>query len=412
MGKELREGLEHLFNFTGGGTHGEGTKVFSSTDIRLGASGPDDFTLRASSLKEALAKIEKGNFAVCPLEAPFVPSGEDPGKKDPKLLTASGCPPTFPNATLGLVKAEQWGGTGGEDDWTTFHAKTPWKIAFEHENQSVTWNLVKKAQHSSMSNVRDGLNDARPCLGGTVHCGTDKNSPEQCVPTGGSWKITCGTDKNSTEQHLMRDPLKEGMKEKDRIRKATKDRKTYLLGDPHWKRKKEEENPKQDDDSGVETESSQEVSPTPRKVFIFTGHHLRLHLSTALYVLFLNTNQFCLFHSARTQLNASGQIHWRNKQTAQLLFGVVPWFDILTSVRPLVFITPRRRIKGRPLRPPCLVQLARRSGRAVSKYSWRRGGRQSSLASPRPLTPLLRLMAYHDPSCHLFCETIFFVAAN
>ena len=266
MGKELREGLEHLFNFTGGGTHDEGPKVFSSTDIRLGASGPDDFTLRASSLKEALAKIEMGNFDVRPLEALFVPSGEDPGKKDPKLFTASGCPPTFPNATLGLVKAEQWGGTGGEEDWTTFHAKTPWKIVFEHQNKSVTWTLVKKAQHSSMSNVRDGLNDARPCLGRTVHCGTDKNSPEQCVPTGGNWKITCGTDENSPQQHLLMDPLKEGKKEKDRIRRATKDRKVYLVGDPHWRRKKEEENLKQDDGSEVETESSQEVSLTPKKV--------------------------------------------------------------------------------------------------------------------------------------------------
>ena len=188
-----------------------------------------------------------------------------------------------------------------------------------------------------------------------------------------------------------------------------KDRKTYLLGDPHWKRKKEEENPKQDDDSGVETESSQKASPTPKKVFIFTGHHLRLHLSTALYVLFVNTNQFCLFHSARTQLNATGQIHWHNKL---LLFGLVPRFDILTSVRPLVFITPRRRIKGRPLRPPCLVELASRSGRAVSKYSWRRGGRQSLLASPRPLTPLLRLMACHDPSCPPLFLTYFSFAAS
>ena len=267
MEREMREALEkHLFNYNWGEPNGGGSKVFPSTDIRSDNFAHKDFTLRASNLKEALAKIEKGNFAVCPLEAPFVPSGEDPGKKDPKLLTASGCPPTFPNATLGLVKAKQWGGTGGEDDWTTFHAKTPWKIAFEHENQSVTWNLVKKAQHSRVGNVRDGFNDARPCLGGTVHCGTNKNSPKQCVPTGGSWKITCGTDENSPQQHLLMDPLKEGKKEKDRIRRATKDRKVYLVGDPHWRRKKEEENLKQDDGSEVETESSQEVSLTPKKV--------------------------------------------------------------------------------------------------------------------------------------------------
>ena len=63
------------------------------------------------------------------------------------------------------------------------------------------------------------------------------------------------------------DPLKEGKKEKDRIRRATKDRKVYLVGDPHWRRKKEEENLKQDDGSEVETESSQEASLTPKKVF-------------------------------------------------------------------------------------------------------------------------------------------------
>ena len=252
--------LKQLFHTTWGNS-----KIFPATDIRCSDFHHNDFTLRASNLKEAVAKVEGGNFVVC--------------SQEHGMFTASGCPPTFPSATLGLVKAQQKGGTGGEEDWTTFHAQTPWKIVFEHENQSVTWNLIKKAQHSRVDNVRDGLNDARPFLDGTVRCGLYHPSPKQ---------------------HLMRDPLKEGMKEKDRIRKATKDRKTYLLGDPHWKRKKEEENPKQDDDSGVETESSQEVSPTLKKVFIFIGHHLRLHLSTALYVLFVNTNQSCLFHSART----------------------------------------------------------------------------------------------------------------
>ena len=111
MGAKLREALEkHLFNYTWGDPDGVNRKVFTSTDIRLGASGDDDFTLRASNLKEALAKIKKGNFAVCPVQAPFVPSGEDPGKKDPKLFTASGCPVTFPHATRGLVKVEQRGG--------------------------------------------------------------------------------------------------------------------------------------------------------------------------------------------------------------------------------------------------------------------------------------------------------------
>ena len=246
MGAELREAFEkHLFNYTWGDPDGGGCKIFTSTDIRLGASGDDDFTLRASNLKEALAKIKKGNFAVCRVQAPFVPSGEDPGKKDSKLFTASGCPVTFPHATRGLVKVEQRGGTGGEEDWATYHAKTPWQIVFQHENQSVTWDLVKTAKPSRRGNVRDGVNMAEPCLSGKMKCGTATYSPKQ---------------------HLMKDPLKGGRKEKDRIRRATKSSKVYLVGDPHWRRKKEEEKRKEHDDSGVETEASVEVSQTPKKV--------------------------------------------------------------------------------------------------------------------------------------------------
>ena len=86
---------------------------------------------------------------------------------------------------------------------------------------------------------------AEPCLSGDMKCGTDTDSPKQ---------------------HLMKDPLKGGRKEKDRIRRATKSSQVYLVGDPHWRRKKEEEKSKEHGDSGVETEASEEVSPTPKKV--------------------------------------------------------------------------------------------------------------------------------------------------
>ena len=271
MEEELRDALEkHLFNYNWGHLHGGGSKVFPSTDIRSRDSAHTDFTLQAPNLKEALAMIKKGNFVVCPIENPFVPSAEDPGKKDPKLFTASGCPPLFPHATQGLVKAKQRGGTGGEEDWTTYHAKTQWEIIFQHENQSVTWNLLKKEQHSSMGNIKDGVNRAEPSLSGNIHCSTVYDSPQQ---------------------HLMKNPLKGEKKERERIRRALKDTKAYLLDNPH-KRQREDSrsrdneartngNPKEGHNSGVEKDSCQEVSPRPKKVgrhwpFSFTLHYFIL----------------------------------------------------------------------------------------------------------------------------------------
>ena len=205
MGEELREALEkHLFNYTWGCLNGAGSKVFPSTDIRCVDIAHKDFTLRASNLKEALAKIEEGNFAVCPLEAPFAPSPEDPGRNDPNLFTASGCPPIFPSATLGLVKAEQRRGTAGEGDWSTFHRKAPWKIIFQQDNKSITWNLVKKVQHSGIGNVREGVNKAEPSLSGNIH-----QSSTSALP----------------QQYLLKNPLRCRQNEKQRIRRALQDRK-------------------------------------------------------------------------------------------------------------------------------------------------------------------------------------------
>ena len=199
MGNELKETLEkHLFNCKWGDPDGGGSKIFPATDIRCGDFQHNDFTLRASNLKEAVAKLERGNFVVCP--------------QDPGMFTASGCPPEFSHATLGLIKAEQKGGTGGEDDWTKFHAKTPWQMVLQHENKPITWNLVPKAHPSSTGNVKDGLNSDDPSMNGSMLWSTDVPSPNQ---------------------HLMKNPLKAGMKERERIRRAAKDPRVYLLGNPH-----------------------------------------------------------------------------------------------------------------------------------------------------------------------------------
>lgn len=199
MGDELKETLEkHLFNCEWGDPDGRGRKTFPATDIRCGDLEHNDFTLRASNLKEAVEKLERGNFVVC--------------SKDPGMFTASGCPPQFSHATLGLIKGEQKGGTGGEDDWTTFHAKTPWQMIVQHENESFTWNLLPKAHRSSTANVKDGLNKDDPCMSKDMLWSTDVPSPKQ---------------------HLLKNPLKAGMKERERIRRAAKDPRVYLLGNPH-----------------------------------------------------------------------------------------------------------------------------------------------------------------------------------
>ena len=227
MVNELKETLEkHLFNCKWGDPDGRGRKTFPATDIRCGDFQHNDFTLRASNLEEAVAKLEKGNFVIC--------------SQDPGMFTASGCPPEFSHATLGLNKAEQKGGTGGEDDWTKFHAKAPWQMVFQHENKSITWNLVEKAHPSSTGNVKDGLNKDDPCMSGSMRWSTDVPSPKQ---------------------HLMKNPLKAGRKERERIRRAAKDPTMYLVGDPH-KRSGGGESPTSTSEKSKDGEKSNEEEET------------------------------------------------------------------------------------------------------------------------------------------------------
>ena len=194
--------MERMFNYQWGGTDGGKSRIFSSTDIRCGDSYHKDFTLRPSNLKEALEMVKDGNFGVA--------------LEDATKFRASGCPPSWPHSTKGLVKASQMGGTGGEDDSTTFHSRDPWKIVFMHEGQKVEWNLVKRAQPLSVVNVRDGRNEENPSSG----------------------EIKASKDFDSPKQYLSKNPLQAGIKERDRIRKAAKDSRVYLLGSPHKKSEK------------------------------------------------------------------------------------------------------------------------------------------------------------------------------
>ena len=65
MESELREALEkHLFNYKWGDPDGGGSKIFPAYDIRCADFHHNDFTLRASNLKEAILMIDRGNFAI------------------------------------------------------------------------------------------------------------------------------------------------------------------------------------------------------------------------------------------------------------------------------------------------------------------------------------------------------------
>ena len=205
--------MERLFNYQWGSMDGEASRIFQSTDIRCGDSDLKDFTLRASNLKGALDVVKNGGFTVVPQEA--------------TKFTASGCPPFWPHSTKGLVKASQRGGTGGEDDSTTFHMRDPWKVVFMHEGKKVEWHLVKTAIPLSIANVRNGRNEENPSSG----------------------KIDSSKGFGSPQQYLSQNPLQAGMKERDRVRKAAKDSTVYLLGSPHKKSQKpegEKQTPDQD----------------------------------------------------------------------------------------------------------------------------------------------------------------------
>ena len=196
--------MEQIFNYQWGSMDGGVSRIFPSTDFRCSESYHKDFTLRVPNLRQALQMIKKGGFAAV--------------SEDATKFTASGCPPSYPHVTKGLVKSSQMGGTGGEDDSTTFHSRDPWKIVFMHEGKKMEWNLVKRAQPLSIANVRDGINEENPSTG----------------------DITASKDFDSPQQYLSKNPLHAGIKERDRVRRALKDSRVYLLGSPHKKSEKPE----------------------------------------------------------------------------------------------------------------------------------------------------------------------------
>ena len=142
---------------------GEGmeTRVFPFSDVRVGPV--EEFNLRAGSLREALDLIEHEGFAQVQ-------------SVDEDRLAASGC--------------------------------QVWRLVFEWEKKQVTWSLVKRAQGSSKTNLREGENRDIPC-----------SSKEP------STNIVCSSPKH----HLTKHSLRKGMKERERVRRASKDPRVYIL---------------------------------------------------------------------------------------------------------------------------------------------------------------------------------------
>ena len=137
------------------------TSVFPASDIRV--RPVDKFNLRAASLREALDLVKHEGFA----QVQCV---------DADKLAASGC--------------------------------QVWTLVFEWENKQVTWSLVKKAQGSSKTNLREGENRDVPCL-------SEESSTNVVF--------------SSPQHHLTKHPLRKGMKERERMRRASRDPRVYIM---------------------------------------------------------------------------------------------------------------------------------------------------------------------------------------
>ena len=137
------------------------TRVFPASDVRV--RPVDKFNLRAASLREALDLVEHEGFA----QVQCV---------DADKLAASGC--------------------------------QVWTLVFEWENKQVTWSLVKKAQGSSKTNLREGENRDVPCL-------SEESSTNVVF--------------SSPQHHLTKHPLRKGMKERERVKRASRDPQVYIL---------------------------------------------------------------------------------------------------------------------------------------------------------------------------------------
>ena len=83
-----------------------------------------------------------------------------------------------------------------------------WSLVFEWRKKQVTWYLVKKAAISGRTKLRDGENRDFPSLSGEMCTNTLSSAPQH---------------------HLTKHPLRKGLKEKARVRRATKDPRVYIL---------------------------------------------------------------------------------------------------------------------------------------------------------------------------------------
>ena len=136
------------------------TSMFQATDVRV--RPVDKFDLQAANLREALDLVEREGFLQVLSE-------------DADKLAASGFP--------------------------------VWKLVFESENKQVEWHLVKKAQVSYKTKLREGENRDSPCLSGN-------SSTNIAFP--------------SPKQHLTKYPLRKGMRERERVMRACRDAPVYL----------------------------------------------------------------------------------------------------------------------------------------------------------------------------------------
>ena len=82
-----------------------------------------------------------------------------------------------------------------------------WSLVFEWRKKQVTWYLVKKAAISGRTKLRDGENRDFPSLSGEMCTNTLSSAPQH---------------------HLTKHPLRKGLKEKARVRRATKDPRVYI----------------------------------------------------------------------------------------------------------------------------------------------------------------------------------------
>ena len=83
-----------------------------------------------------------------------------------------------------------------------------WKLVVELGNKQVTWSLVKKAHGSSKTNLREGENRAVTCISEEPSTSFVFSSPKH---------------------YLTKHPLRKGLKERERVKRASRDPRVYIL---------------------------------------------------------------------------------------------------------------------------------------------------------------------------------------